>query len=282
MSPMSLDESRGRSFSTDPRRRASPSPARLGELRELENEATRALTVALDREAQSGALIARTGSDLSSLRFEDERPRFTHVGIAVYEQGEWWVHQLLNTHEGPEGHLYRQPLIDFFRDDPIDYDTALLVPSLELQDALRQVVSSRLRSKLYTPRYSRVAYPFSTRYINSNQWVAELIGAAQGGGSTRVEVQRFLHDRGLRPSTLLGVGPAQQLWARLRTRNTYFDDHPPAQRLRGRLELMLETSLYRYVCATDSVRSRTLVRAVRPAPLCVVALSQDSRYAPTA
>ena len=268
------DEPRGRSFSTDPRNRVPLSPLRLHALRRLEARITEILTATLEMEARTAALIARVGSDLSSLRFEDERPRFTHVGIALREGGEWWIHQLLNTHEGSQGHLYRQPLIDFFRDDPIDYATALIVPSLGLQQRIASVVRSPLRQKLYTPAYSRVAYPFSTRYINSNQWVAEIVAAAQGGGETRAEVQRFLAHRGLRPSVLTGIGPARQLIGVLQTRNTRFDDHPPANRWRGRLEFLLQTSLRAYLCSTDDVRVDRVV-SLEPAP-------PDSRRAPRA
>jgi len=248
-----LREERG--FSTAPEARVPLTAERLAWLEANERRMHASLVARLDREAEVVALVGRAGSDLSTLRFAGETPRFTHVALAVREDGEWWVHHLLNTHGGKHGHLYRQPLIDFFRDDPFAYRVSLVAPSSALQHAIAGVLRSPLRQTLFTPHYSRIAYPFSTRYMNSNQWVAEIVGAARGGGETRADVQRFLAASGLEPSLLLGIGPVAQLYSRFASRNTRLDDHPPRERLRGRFAFLLEPSLRRYLCAVDAVRA---------------------------
>ena len=243
----------GRSPSTAPHHRPPLDQARLRTLRAAERGITRSLVELLDACHATVALVARAGSDLSVNTFDGEIPHYTHVGIALRRGSAWRVHHLVNTHEGPEGHLYDQPLLHFFRDDPIEYSVGVLVPSRPLQHEIARVIESPLREALHTRAYSRIAYPYSTRYQNSNQWVAEIIGAAQGGGTTRTEVQQLLAARGLAPSAVLGIGLARQLGARLISRNTRFDDHPVEARMSGRFEFLLESSLRRYVCSSDRV-----------------------------
>ncbi len=220
-------------------------------------------------------MLARRGSDLSTCRFAGEQPRFTHTALAVREHGEWWVHHLLNTHGGPLGHLYRQPLIDFFRDDPMEYAVSVLVPSTALQRKIVRVLGSPLREGLYNPSYSRVAYPYSTRYQNSNQWIAEIVVAAQAEVSSRVDAQCELRSRGLRPDVLLDIGPVRQLASYWLTRNTRLDDHPARNRLGGRFEFLLEPSLRHYLCDSDAVRAMGEL-SLGSTP------SQDSTCAPSA
>lgn len=247
------DDGRGRSFSTHPWRRPRLSAARLALMRVRELEMTARLERLLERHAGEVALISRVGSDLSRNRFEGEAPYYTHVGIALREQHRWWVHQLLNTHGGPGGHLYRQPLVDFFRDDPYEYRVALLVPSVDLQARIASTLRSPMRLALYTHRYSRICYPYSTRYLNSNQWVAEIIAAAQTSCRSRQEAQQHLRASGYGPCVLLASGVVSQFVAGWFMRNTRFDDHPISNRLAGRLEFSMETSLRDYLRRTDSV-----------------------------
>jgi hypothetical protein len=128
---------------------------------------------------------------------------------------------------------------------------SLLVPSTELQERMAHLVVSGSAARLHSPRYSRVAFPFSTRYQNSNQWVLEVVGAAQSGVSHRRVVQCTLAARGLRPSVLRTVGLVGQSIGALWSTNTRFDDHPVRDRMRGRLAFMLESSLREYVTRND-------------------------------
>lgn len=205
-------------------------------------------------------MISRAGCDLGRFRFDGEAPSYTHTGFAIRDHVEWRVYQMLNTHGGREGHLYWQSVVDFFRDDPHEYLCAVLIPSRELQYRLLDVLSSPVAARLYTPRYSRVAYPFSTRYQNSNQWVVELIAAAQSGRRTRRDVQDYLARQGISSSILRTVGyPAQAIIAMF-TANARFDDHPLANRLAGRIAFITETSIRTYLQRTDRVALEETVR----------------------
>lgn len=250
-----------RSLSTAPHRRPSLDEARLAALHAAEGDIADRLTGALFARAGRVAIVARRGFDLSAHRFENESPWYTHTAFAYRVGAAWRVRHLLNTHQGRHGHLYDQSLIDFFRDDPLEYTAAVLVPSVRMQDRIAGVLDSRRCISVYTRSYSCIAYPFSTRYMNSNQWILEVLGAAQSGGTTRAAIQQDLATRGFRPSAVLGIGRARQMAVRLAMCNARFDDHPPASRRSGRFELVLESSLRRYLLATDDVRADGVVRA---------------------
>ena len=243
-----------RSFSTHPRNRRRLSEEELERLRHIEDEMAGCLEATLESRAAHVALVARSGSDLSDLRFEREVPFFTHAGIALRKDGVWSVHQLLNTHEGPLGHLYAHSLVEFFRDDPYVYRARVVVPSEHLQERVAEVLASSTREALHTTSYSRVSYPFATRYQSCNQWVVEILGAAQSGEGTRGAVQAFLEAQGLEPSRLRTFGVFGQALGRLVHRNVRLDDHPFRDRARGILSFMMPTSLVRYLRKTDDVK----------------------------
>jgi hypothetical protein len=234
-------------------------PERRAGLETCETEMTAKLLAVLDGRVECAAVVARVGSDLSRWRFETDPPRFTHVGFAVREGSQWWIDHLLNTAEGAFGHLYRQPPLHFFRDDPFEYRALVLVPSRPLQRQLATVLRSPLRERLHTSRYSRIAFPFATRYQSSNQWVLEVVAAAQGGGEGRSEMQQHLLARGFAPDVIRTTGVIGQLVARARWRNTRFDDHPIRDRVRGRIACVLEPSVRRYLRATDGVTTEVTV-----------------------
>lgn len=233
----------------------------------------------LEKGDRQVALISRTGCDLTRFRFDGEPPTYTHTGFALRDADGWRVLQMLNTHEGPEGHLYRQSVVDFFRDDPHEYRCGVLVPSPVLQRRLAEILNSPLAYELYTSRYNRVAYPLSTRYQNSNQWVAELLGAAQSSLGTRPQIQRFLAREGLRPSVLRRAGVLKQSVIGLVCRNTRFDDHPVRNRLAGKIAFVTETSIRRYLQRTDSVECEATIWTDPPAvPVGGLELRADVVY----
>lgn len=177
--------------------------------------------------------------------------------VAVERGGDVRDHPI---HGGPEGHLFRQALAAFYRDDPHEYRCGVLAPSRELQERIEATLRSPLANRLHSSRYSRLAYPFATRYQNSNQWVVEIIGAAQSGRVSRDGVQGYLRQRGLPPTVLRAPGYIAQSAFALFSRNTRFDDHPLPSRLTGRIAFIMEPSIRRYIEATDGLTLNETVR----------------------
>lgn len=269
-----------RSISTHPRRR----PLRTQEQIAALNASESAITTRLEQTLNAGncrvALISRTGSDLSRFRFEGEAPTFTHTGFAVREADGWYVYQMLNTHGGPEGHLFRQGLAAFYRDDPHEYRCGVLAPGQELQERIEATLRSPLANQLHSSRYSRLAYPFATRYQNSNQWVVEIVGAAQSGRQTRSAIQDYLRHKRLSPTVLRAPGYVAQSAFALFSSNTRFDDHPLRNRLSGRIAFLTETSIRRHLQATDELTLHETLRlgtpeAATPVPASIPAMAHE-------
>jgi hypothetical protein len=135
-------------------------------------------------------------------------------------------------------------------------------------------------------RYSTLAYPFSTSYQNSNQWLLEVLAAAQGDLvdmrlRSRSKAQSALHNWGYR-GTVIRLSPMKQAMARLTRSNIAFDDHPSAARRRGAFETVTVRSIRDYLrirgqlARTDEVIYPHPERFERRRPEPALALRQSA------
>jgi hypothetical protein len=121
------------------------------------------------------AIIARVGQDLSQYHL-----RYSHLGLARREtDGRWMVLHELNQCGTAESDLFVEGLGNFFMDDPFAFETLLLIPAPELQKKLLEAIDSGQARQLHQHHYNMLAFAFSTRYQNSNQWALEVLAAAQ-------------------------------------------------------------------------------------------------------
>jgi hypothetical protein len=111
------------------------------------------------------AIVARVGRDLSRYGL-----RYSHVGIAWrdHPRGAWTVVELLNDCGSAQSALYDDGLGTFFLDDLFAYEARVLVPSPTAQHPIASVLARGGGARLHEARYDLIAYPFSTRYQNSN------------------------------------------------------------------------------------------------------------------
>lgn len=188
---------------------------------------------ALQRSGASVVLLARVGQDLS-----EHGLRYSHMGIAAYDAdaARWQVTHLLNECGTARSALYQEGLANFFMDDLHEFETLVIVPRNDVQLALTDALKSGLHVAMHDPAYSTIAYPYSTRYQNCNQWVLELVvgSAAQPGlRRDRRSAQQWLTQSAYRPS-VIRISAGERLGARLFSTNVRFDDHPsnsvPAER----------------------------------------------------
>ena len=194
-------------------------------------------------------LIGRAGQDLSKYKL-----RYSHMGFA-YRQGpdaqtqtpaRWRVVHLLNDCGSDKSDLWYEGLGNFFLDDMFDYDSVILVPPPAIAERLltRLQTGNALRT-LHTPKYSMVAYPFSTRYENSNAWVLETTAAAISQETlinTREEAQAWLKLKRYQPSEMK-VGAMTRLGGRMFKANIAFDDHPDELRYNSRIQTVTVDSM---------------------------------------
>lgn len=227
---------------------------------------------ALDASGAQVLLLARAGADLSAYGL-----RWSHMGFVYRESGPaadgatttgasttatspgpapvWRVLHKLNHCGSDEAALYRQGLGEFFMDRPVRYEAAFMALAPELQARLLPLLRDNDRvTQLDEPRYSMLAYPWSTRYQQSNQWLTETLAmaalepaaSAPGAGQARLsraQAQAWLQERGYAPS-VLHIGAMQRLGARLSAANIAFDDHPDDKRWSDRIETTTVDSVF--------------------------------------
>jgi hypothetical protein len=209
---------------------------------------------ALDAADARVAIVARAGQDLSRWGLS-----WSHAGIAWRDHpaGRWIVTHLLNDCGTAASNLYAEGLANFFADLPLRWEALVVVPPVEAQVRIAAVLAGDTALRMHQPAYSMVAYPYSTRYQNSNQWLLEVIAAAYAGRdlADREESQRWLRDAGYRPTTL-NVPTLTRLGGRMFRANITFDDHPPERRWAGRIDTVSVESLAAFLSANGAVRLR--------------------------
>jgi hypothetical protein len=195
----------------------------------------------LDESAATVVVLARAGQDLGRYGVT-----WSHMGFAYREPGgPWRVVHKLNYCGTASGALYRQGLGEFFLDRMFRYEAAFVVLEPSAQAKLLPVLAENASlSRWHVDAYNMVAYPWSLRYQQSNQWVLETFaGAMDERNASRARAQEWLAHRGYQP-TVLRLGTFERLGARVGSANIAFDDHPDAKRFAGRIETVTVDSAF--------------------------------------
>lgn len=202
----------------------------------------------LDDSGASVVVIARRGQNLDAYGV-----RWSHLGYAVRDESAraWRVVHKLNQCGTAESALYRQGLAEFFADDLYRFEAALVVPAPAVQQALRPLLLDDARiATLHARRYSMVAYPWATRYQQSNQWALETLALAlEPAAADRSRAQAWLQFKGYEP-TVLRIDPLKRLGARVGSAHIAFDDHPDAKRFSDRIETVTVDSVFAFLKRT--------------------------------
>lgn len=232
-------------------------------LRTLENGLTMAERTmrALDASGAGVVVLARSGQDLSKYGL-----RYSHFGFA-YRQPDgkggntWRVVHKLNSCGTGVADIYRQGLGEFFLDDPWRYEAAWVALSAELQERLLLLLQDDAATlRMHHRPYNMVAYPWSTRYQQSNQWVIETLAmAAEPGISSRGAAQAWLRFKGYEP-TALKLGAFERLGARVTAANIAFDDHPNEKRFADRIETVTVDSVFAWMQRAGLASTKVEVR----------------------
>lgn len=203
----------------------------------------------LEQLGASVAIVGRVGQDLSKYGL-----RYTHVGIVFRApDGRWRVAELLNDCGSDHAELWYDGLGTFFLDDMFAFDSMLLLPPPEqAKQLLTRLQDGPLLRTMFSARYSLTAYPFATRYQNSNAWVLETLAAASSGNRlyTREQSQQWLQKNGYQP-TELHLGMLTRLGGRMFKANVAFDDHPNELRYSGRIRTVTVDSIIQFFMARN-------------------------------
>ena len=201
----------------------------------------------LDQSGASVVVIARAGQNLSEYGL-----RYSHLGFAYREDDDgrpvWRVVHKLNQCGSARATLYRQGLGEFFLDDLWQYEAAIVVLAPAAQAHLRAaLVDNATVARLDTPAYSMVAYPWSQRYQQSNQWAIETLAMTEEpAATTRERAQAWLQLHGYEP-TPLHLSALKRLGARVMSANVAFDDHPNEKRFADRIETVTVDSVFSWL-----------------------------------
>lgn len=198
---------------------------------------------ALDASGAQVVVLARDGQDLSKYGLA-----WSHLGLAYKDGARWRVVHKLNSCGSSQASVYRQGLGEFFLDDLHDYQAGIVVPAPAVQARLFETLRDNNRAtRMHTGAYSMVAYPWSQRYQQSNQWALETLAMAQDpAASNRERAQAWLRLQGYEPTTLR-IGALTRLGARTTASNIAFDDHPNEKRFSDRIETVTVDSVFAWL-----------------------------------
>jgi hypothetical protein len=212
----------------------------------------------LDASGAQVVLIARRGQNLDEWNL-----RYSHLGWAYKDAGAkaWRVVHKLNQCGTAEGSVYRQGLGEFFLDDLYALEAGIEIPRPEVQAALIGLLQDSSRVTLMHHRpYNMVAYPWSTRYQQSNQWALETLALGMEPGATsRERAQAWLQFKGYQP-TVLRINPMKRLGARVGTAHIAFDDHPNNERYADRIATVTVDSVFSFMHSAGLAAAPVVVR----------------------
>lgn len=212
---------------------------------------------ALEASGAQVAFLARVGQDLSRKGL-----RYSHMAFVWrdHPKGRWLVVHELNECGTAQSELYDEGLANFFF-DVFAHEAAILVPSEPSQAKIIKMLASPQLRALHTPRYNMLAYAFSDKYQNSNQWVLETYAASASEipVTDRNKAQQWLKLAGYAPITIYVATP-ERLGARMFRANVEFDDHPLGRRALGQIDTVTVESVMRFVKRIDPGAREILVK----------------------
>ncbi len=202
-------------------------------------------------------LLARGGQDLSRYGL-----KHSHLAFAVRDDdGIWRVRHLLNRCKSDASQLYVEGLSNFVGESAVSHDLRVGVLTPAIQQRLRALLSDsgELAHRLHETRYSMVAYPFSTDYQNSNQWVLEVLAAALAADAQPPTVigdrrasQAWLQAARYHPS-ILHLDLKQRVGARFVAANATTTDHPVGERVSGNYSVVTVESVFDFLHQRDAL-----------------------------
>ncbi|KGP62891.1 hypothetical protein EP47_07765 [Legionella norrlandica] len=201
----------------------------------------------LNRSAATVALIARVGSNLQKYGLH-----YSHIGFAVKNYpgrpGQWTVLHLLNECGTTNSSLYAQGLMNFFMDNLYSMDYQIMIPDTATQNKVKTMLMPDTVKQMHNSHYNMIAYPFSAKYQNSNQWILEVIAISLNPNTphSHTAAQHYLLKTGYRPS-LIHINPMEKIGASMFNKHIAFDDHPFAEQKSHNFSTVTVISIENYL-----------------------------------
>ncbi|WP_449465584.1 DUF2145 domain-containing protein [Stenotrophomonas humi] len=215
------------------------------------------------------AIAARGGQDLSKYGL-----RHSHLAFLVRnDQGGWDVVHLLNRCKTDSSNLYREGLVNLVGESSITTDLRVGIPTPAVRAALKPLLTGAATQAraLHQPRYSMLAYPGSSEYQNSNQWILEVTAAAMAqaeDGTTlgnRDDALAWLTRKGYLP-TRMHIGIGKRLGARFFADNVAVSDHPASERISGNYSVVTVESTFDFLHRSGALERELSIPHQTPVP----------------
>jgi hypothetical protein len=206
----------------------------------------------LERSGQHMALISRSGLDLARFGV-----RYSHAGFSLRSSPDtpWAVRQLYYACDEKQPRIFDQGMLAFvlgMNEPALGYVSVVLLPQGEADAVESAALDKRQALQVLASTYSANSYPFSLRYQNCNQWVAELLATARGGlaeaENPREQAQAWLKGQGYVPS-VIDVGWRPLMWATAFVPWLHNDDHPPEDQAQKIYRVSMPASIEAFVQA---------------------------------
>lgn len=201
-------------------------------------------------------LIGRVGQDLSKYN-----QKYSHGGLIYKVENDWWITHELNGCGSETSSIYTDTVPNFYMDNLFKFESVLVQIKPTLGGILRKMLQTPEEAiKMHGRNYNMLAYPFNTKYQNSNGWLLETIvraAAVQQGThlNTRAEVQSYLQTLGYTPDTI-NVGMFTRLGARMTKANIAFDDQPFDSRMAGEIKTVTFDGLIKFISSINLVSNQ--------------------------
>ncbi len=222
------------------------------------------------------AIAARGGQDLSRYGL-----RHSHLAFLVRnEAGGWDVVHLLNRCKSDTSDLYREGLVNLVGESSLTTDLRVGIPTAPVRAALKTLLAGQAPQAraLHQRRYSMLAYPGSSAYQNSNQWILEVFAAAmaQADDGTvlgdRDSALAWLRQQQFSPSRLhIGIG--KRLGARFFADNVAVTDHPASERISGNYSVVTVESIFDFLHRRGALERELSIPHQIPVPAVAAATS---------
>lgn len=241
--------------------------------------ATQVEALVNERDAEV-VLIGRAGQNLTRWGVY-----YSHFGFAWrdHPKGRWTVVHQLNRCGTDRSDIFDEGLGNFFLDDLWRMEAVVLIPSPERQARLAKLLREGAHLSLHQPHYNMLAYPFSTRYQNSNQWALEVIAMAESLDvpvRDREQAQQWLRLAGYTPKEI-HLSATTRLGARLTRANVAFDDHPGELRWADRIRTVTVDSVFDFLRRRDPGAQQIPVRLNEPVARASAIASRSAEALPT-
>ncbi len=232
---------------------------------------------ALDSSKAQVALVARVGMDLS-----EHNIRYTHAGLVYRDKPSepWRIAHLLNACGSAVSDLWHEGLGNFFMDDLHSHEAILMLPpNADVEQRLLKALTSTVAMRsVHNPAYSMVAYPFSLKYQNSNDWVLETLAIALSTDAqitNRTQAQAWLKLAGYEPSEMR-ITAGKRLGARMFKANVAFDDHPNELRFADRIQTVTVDSLVNFLEKRPAKWKKQIVAQSAAAPTAAATTARST------